>query len=89
MRKIILDNTGSNYNGRGIVISKIKKDDVRYLCKFLTTKFCGSSREDDMAAGMVHVAYLMCIEKKQVDLCEILRIQLFENLEKIKKAKYT
>ncbi|WP_233109398.1 hypothetical protein, partial [[Clostridium] innocuum] len=45
MRKIVLDNTGSSYNGRGIVISKIKQDDVRYLCKILTTKFCGSSRE--------------------------------------------
>lgn len=64
MRNIVLDNTGSSYNGRGIAISKIKQDDVRYLCKILTTKFYGSSREDDMAIGMVHVAYLMCIEKK-------------------------
>lgn len=87
VKKTVMDNTKSSYNGRGIVVSKIIQDDARYVCKILTSKFCANSREDDMAAGMVHVAYLMCIEKVQVDMCEILRIQLFENLEKIKKTK--
>lgn len=87
VKKTVLDNTKSSYNGKGIVISKIQQDDVRYLCKILTSKFCANSREDDMATGMIHVAYLMCVDKIQVDMCEILRIQLFENLEKIKKTK--
>lgn len=89
MRKIVISNIGSSYNGRGIVISKIKQDDVRYLCKILTTKFCTNSREDDMVASMVHITYLMCVDKVPIDMYEILRIQLFENLERIKKAKYT
>lgn len=87
VKKIMLDNTKSSYNGRGIVIRKIIQDDVRYVSKILTSKFCANYREDDMAAGMVHTTYLMCVEKVQVDKCEILRIHLFENLEKIKKTK--
>ena len=89
IKNVVLENTGSSYNGRGIVITKIRQDDVRYLCKILTTKFCANSREDDMAVGLVHAAYLMCVEKKKIDLCEILRIQLFENLDRIKKVKNT
>lgn len=34
-KKLVLDNTKFVYNGRGIVIRKIKKDDVRFLSRIL------------------------------------------------------
>lgn len=73
MKKVVLGNAHSTYNGRGIVISKIKQDDVIFFRKTMTSKMCSSSREDDVAIGFVHVVYMIHVDKSKVKLCEILR----------------
>ena len=40
-----------------------------------------------MSSRFIYVAYKICIEKEQVNLIEILRMQLLENLENIKRTK--
>ena len=87
VKKLVLDNTKSFYNGRGIVISKIKLDDVKFLSGIIAARMCYSSKEDDMAAGFIQVAYKICVDREKVNLCEILRAHLTKNLEKIKKVK--
>ena len=86
MKKVVFENTKSKYNGRGILISKIKQHDVRFGNRIMTSKICSSSREDDTIASFIHVTYMMCVENAKVKLCEILRAQLFVNLER-KRSK--
>ena len=38
-------------------------------------------------ARFLHVAYLMKVEKKNVNMCEIVRLELLDNIEKLKKTK--
>ena len=40
-----------------------------------------------METSFIHATYMMCVEKAKVNLCEILRAQLVENLERIKKIR--
>ena len=70
-----------------MVISSIKKDDVRFLSRIITYLVCASSKIDELSTRFICAAYKMCVEKEQVNLNEILRMQLLENLENIKRIK--
>ncbi len=87
VNKFVLENTKSIYNGRGIIITKIKQDDVRFVSRIIATKICSISREHDMEVGLIHATYKLCIEREKVNLSKILRSQLVENLERSKKVK--
>ena len=75
------------YNGNFMVISTIKKDDVRFLSRIITYSICASSRIDELSVKFIYTTYKICIEKEQVNLNQIMRMQLLENLEKIKRTK--
>lgn len=75
------------YNGKAMILSTIKQDDVRYVIRIIASNICASSKEDELSAGFIYAAYKIVVDKEQVNLCEILIIQLIENLEKIKKIK--
>ena len=70
-----------------MVIKTIKKDDVKFLSKIIAYSICASSKIDEILVGFIYVAYKICIEKEQVNLSQILRMQLLENLGKIKRTK--
>lgn len=64
VKKIMIENTKSTYNGRGIIISQIKKDDVtfvRFVSKMISTKLYSSSSDDELAARFVHASYKLCV----------------------------
>lgn len=70
-----------------MVISSIKQDDMRFIrIKIACLVFAGS-KIDEISIGFIYVAYKICVEKEQVNLSGILRMQLLENLEKIKRTK--
>ena len=75
------------YNGKAMVINTIKQDDIRFLSRIIAYSVCASQRIDELLAGFIYVAYKICVEQEQVNLSEILRMQLLENLEKIKRTK--
>ena len=75
------------YNGKAMVISTIKQDDVSISNRIIAYFVCASSKIDELSTGFIYATYKICIEKEQVNLSEILRIQLLENLEKIKRTK--
>ena len=75
------------YNGKAMVISTIKQDDVRFLSRIIAYLGCASSEIDEMSTRIIYTTYKICVEKEQVNLNEILRMQLLENLEKIKRTK--
>lgn len=79
--------TKAIYNGKAMVIRTIKQDDVRFLSRIITYSICASSKIDELLVGFIYETYKICVEKEQVNLSEILRMQLLENLEKIKRTK--
>jgi hypothetical protein len=87
VKKKVEQNTKAVYNGKAMVISSIKQHDVRFLSRIIASSICESSKIDELSARFILVAYKLCVEREQVNLSEILRIQLLENLEKIKKTK--
>ena len=68
-----------------MVINTINQDDVRFLRIIIAYSICESSNE--LSVGFIYVAYKICVEKEQVNLSEILRMQLLKKLEKIKRTK--
>ena len=87
VKKKVENYTKVVYNGKAMVISTIKKNDVIFLSRIISYSICASSKIDELLAGLIYAAYKICIEKEQVNLTEILRMQLLENLEKIKRTK--
>ena len=70
-----------------MAINAIKQDDVRLLSRIIAYSICASSKIDDLLARFLYIAYKICVDKEQVSLSEIIRMQLLESLEKIKRTK--
>lgn len=87
VKKKVEQNTKAVYNGKAMIMSTIKHHDVIFVSRIITSCICGCSKTDELLADFIHAAYKICVEKEQVNLSEIMRIQLVENLEKIKKTK--
>lgn len=75
------------YNGKAMVINTIKQDDVRLLSRIIAYSICVRSKIDELSTKFIYATYKICVEKEQVNLSEILRMQLLEKLEKIKRTK--
>ena len=81
VKKKVESYTKEIYNGKAMVINTIQKDDVRFLSRIIAYSICASSKIDEFSARFIYAAYKICIEKEQVNLSEILRMQLLEFLE--------
>ena len=60
---------------------------MRFLGRIIAYLVCSSSKIDELSVGFIYASYKICVEKKKVNLSEILRMPLLENLEKIKRTK--
>ena len=56
--------TKEKYNGKAMVISSIKWDDVRFLSRIITYSVCAISKIDELSARFIHVAHKICVEKE-------------------------
>ena len=72
--------TKAMYNGKAMVISTIKQDDVRFLSRIISYSICASLKIDELSTKFIYASYKICVEKEQVNLSEILRMQLLKNL---------
>ena len=84
VKKKVESYTKGVYNGKAIVISSIKKDDVRFLSRIIAYLVCASYKIDKLSTIFIYVSYKICVEKEHVILSEILRMQFLDNFEKIK-----
>ena len=75
------------YNGKAMVINTIKQDDGRFIRRIISYSICASSKMDELLTGFIYATYKICVEKEQVNLSKILRVQILKNLEKIKRTK--
>ena len=87
VRKTVEANLFIRFDGKNMKVNTIQDNGVRLLSKILGYKFKYGSRIDSIIAACLHVAYAMAIQRKKVNLCEIIRTQLSDNIAKIKKTK--
>ena len=72
VKKKVESYTKAAYNGKAMVTSTIKQDDVRFIRRIITYSICACSKIDELLARFSYVAYKIFVEKEQVNLCEIL-----------------
>lgn len=87
VNKKVENYTKAFYNDKAMMINTIQQYDVCFLTRIIAYSLCASSKNDELSAGFIYVAYKICVEKEQVNLSEILRVQLIQNLEKIRRTK--
>ena len=58
------------------------------ISKILGYKFNSSSRVESVPANFIHTAYV-AVHGEEVNLCEIVRTQLLDNIAKVKASKRT
>jgi hypothetical protein len=78
---IVKDLKGSKWNKRAMTINNIRQIDVRLIAKILVYRMHYSSRLNSISVGIILMAYKMICEDERYDLCEVLRLQLLENLK--------
>ena len=74
VKKKVESYTKEIYNGKAMVISTIKQDDVRFLSRIISYSVCASSKIDELSGKFIYVAYKICAEKEQVNLSKIMRV---------------
>lgn len=54
----------------------------------ITYKVYYANKEDSTTSTAIHTTYQMVIGGKDFDLCEVMREELMENIQKIKTSRY-
>ena len=80
-------NLNSRFDRRNIKVDSIQDKGVKILSKILGYKFNHGSRVKLVPAIFLHVAYVMEVQGRKIYLCEIIRLQLLDNIAKVKKMK--
>ena len=82
-------NLNTRFDGRNMKVNSIQDKGVKLLSKRLGYKFNHGSRVNSVPIGFLHAAYVMVVQGRKVNLCEIIRLQLLDNIAKLKKTKST
>ena len=86
---MVEENLNTRFDGRNMKVNSIQDEGVRLLSKILGYKFNHGSRLDLVLARFLHVAYIMAMKGENVNLCDIIQTQLFDNIAMLKKSKST
>lgn len=79
-------NLNTRFDGRNMKVDTIQDKGVKLLSKILRYKFIHGSRVNSMPTGFLHIAYVMVVMGRKVNLCEIIILQLLDNIAKLKKT---
>lgn len=87
VRKLVETNLFTRFDGRNIKVDTIQDKGVKVLTKILGYKFNHGSRVNSVPTRFFRVASVMVVERRKVNLCEIIKLQLLDNNAKLKKTK--
>ena len=83
--KLVEANLNTYFDGRNMKVNTIQDDGLRLICKILDNKYNHGSRIDSIPIGFVHATYLD-VRGEEVNMCDIVRTQLLDNISRIKKS---
>lgn len=87
VRKTVETNLQTKFDGRNMKVDMIQDKGVKVLRKIMGYKLNHSSRVNSMPIGFMHATYIMAVEKKKVNMCETIRVQLLDNIVTLEKSK--
>lgn len=87
VRQTVERNLYTRFDGRNMKVDMIQDKGVKVLSRLFGYKLNHSSRVNDVTVGFMPATYIMEFEKRMVNLCEIVRTQLLDNIAKFKKNK--
>ena len=87
VRKIVEKNLKTKFDRRNMIVDPIQDKGVKLLTKILGYKLSQLSRVNCVLARFLHTTYVMVLERSKINLCDIFRVQLLDNVAKIKKKK--
>ena len=61
VKKKVESYTKEVYNGKAMVISTIKQDNVRFLSRIIAYSICASSNIDELSTRFIYVDYKICV----------------------------
>ena len=82
-------NLNTRFDGRNMKVDSIQDKWEKLQRKMLWYKFNHRSRVNLVPTGFLHVAYVMAVQGRKLNLCEIIRLRLLDNIAKVKKTKST
>ena len=86
VRKLVEANINTYFDGRSMKLNSIQDDGVKLICKILGYKYIHGSRIDSISIGFLHASYL-AVRGEEVNMCDIVRTQLLDNISRIKKSR--
>lgn len=89
VKRFIEKNLKSKSDGRNMKIDLINKFDVSMASKVIRYKMNYNSKVNLVPIGFIHVSYPITTKRQKVNMCEILKQKLSDNIEKLKKTKST
>lgn len=89
VKKLVEINLKTKSDGRNMRIDLVAEADVRIIGKIIGYKPNQSSRMTFVPIGFIHATYLMIVKKENVNMWKIVKQQLLDNSEKLKRTKNT
>lgn len=87
VRNMVETNLNTRFYGRNMKVDSIQDKRVKLLSKILGYKFNHGSRVNSVPTRFLHGAYVMVLEGRKFNLCEIIKLQLLGDIAKLKKTK--
>lgn len=79
--------TGATYDNRSLRVNDIKDKNVKFASMVIGYKVGHTNRLNFVSSSCIHSAHEMIINNAKIDICEWLKDELIENLDKIKGDK--
>lgn len=86
--EVVMELIGAQYDRRALTIKDITNPRMKYVAMMIGYKIYFSNRENSVSAIAINMSCKMVVNGADFDLCELLRAQLIENLQKKKDSKY-
>lgn len=86
--EIVMDQTGVKYDKRSLTTKDIRNPKIKYALIMIGCKLYFTNRENPVSTTTINMTYEMVEKGEDYDLCELLKLKLLENLQKIKDSKY-
>lgn len=86
--EVVMKLVGVNFDKHALMVNDIDDMVVKYASMMIFYKIFHTNRENFISSTVIHIAFYIVNKGEYIDLCELLRLQLMENLQKMKESRY-
>lgn len=86
--EVVMKLTGAKFDKRALTVKEFENPTMKFISMMIGYKIFFTHRENYIFVIAISTANEMVKKKVDYDLCELLRLQLLENLQKTKDSWY-